>query len=345
MASWDMKRFLAAVIAAGSILAADVGTASAQDAGGFFKGKTVRITVGFAPGGGYDTYARLAARHWGNQIPGKPEIIVVNMPGASSLKSVQYLDAGAPKDGTVVTTFNPGLITQSLTTPETVKVRFTDYTWIGTMSRDVRVCYMWNATTKARSLETMRQLDQVVFGETGTGSSAYIEQRIIGQIFGVKVKQILGYPGSAEKRLAIERGELDGDCGAWTSIPPDWLRDGKISVVLRFARDLAPGMDDKAPVAIDLVSEPKKKNLLNLLGASNDFGRPYIAPKETPADRVAALRQSFAKTIADADFVAEAAKQKLTIIAPMIGEEAEKLLADIYATPADVVAEAKSISD
>ncbi len=344
MAMKTSMRLLAAAAGAFALAAADQAPAVAQDAGGFYAGKTVRLTIGYAPGGGYDSYARVLARYLGQQIAGHPEVIVVNMPGAASLKSVQYLDSGAPKDGTVLTSFNPGLITQSLTTPETVKARFTDYAWIGTMSRDVRVCYLWNATTKARSLDDMRKLDQVVFGETGTGSSAYVEQRLIGQFLGVKVRQVLGYPGSAEKRLAVERGELDGDCGAWTSIPPDWLRDGKISVVLRFTRDLAPGMDDKAPVASNLVSDDKK-DLLNLLGAPNDFGRPYIVSKETPADRVQVLRQAFAKTLADSQFRAEAAKQNLTIIGPMGGEEAEKLLSKIYATPAAVIAEAKAISE
>src|SRR3546814_10476962 len=104
----------------------------------------MKLTVGFTPGGGYDAYTRLLARHYGRYIPGNPDVIVMNMPGASSLKSVQYLNSGAPKDGTAITAFNPGLIIQSLTIPEKIKVKFTDFAWIGSISEDLRVCYVWH---------------------------------------------------------------------------------------------------------------------------------------------------------------------------------------------------------
>jgi tripartite-type tricarboxylate transporter receptor subunit TctC len=123
--------------------------AAAQDAATFYKGKTVRLVVGFTPGGGYDVYARALGRHFGRHIPGNPTVVVQNMPGAASLKSVQYLNAGAPADGTVITTFNPGLITQSLTAPDKVPVKFLDYAWIGNVSEDFRVCFTWNATGRA----------------------------------------------------------------------------------------------------------------------------------------------------------------------------------------------------
>src|SRR5258706_9761977 len=120
------------------------GSAYSQDAASFYSGKTVRIVVGFSAGGGYDQYARLLARHIGRHIPGTPSVIVQNMPGSASLKSVQYLDAGAPTDGTLITTFNPGLITQSITTPDKVPVKFSNYAWVGNISEDFRVCYTWN---------------------------------------------------------------------------------------------------------------------------------------------------------------------------------------------------------
>src|SRR5829696_550106 len=120
--------------------------ATAQDPASFYRGKTVRIVVGFTPGGGYDIYARALARHYGRHIPGNPTVVVQNMPGAASLKSVQYLTASAPTDGTLITTFNPGLITQSLTAPEKVNAKFLDYAWIGNVSEDFRACFTWNGT-------------------------------------------------------------------------------------------------------------------------------------------------------------------------------------------------------
>ncbi len=129
-----------------SVILASVTPAAAQDVASFYKGKTVRIVVGFTPGGGYDVYARSLARHFGRYIPGNPTVVVQNMPGAASLKSVQYLTAGAPTDGTLITTFNAGLLTQSLTSPDKVNVKFLDYAWIGNVSEDFRVCFTWNGT-------------------------------------------------------------------------------------------------------------------------------------------------------------------------------------------------------
>jgi tripartite-type tricarboxylate transporter receptor subunit TctC len=317
--------------------------ASAQSAAQFYKGKTMRLVVGFSPGGGYDSYTRVLARHYGRHIPGNPDIIVNNMPGASSLKSVQYLDGSAPKDGTVLTAFNPGLIVQSMTTPDKFPIDLRNYEWIGSVSEDIRVCYMWGANG-VKTWDDLLKRPQVIFGETGTGSSAYVNERILKDVFGVKVKQVLGYPGSAEKRLAIERGELDGDCGSFSSIPPDWVRDKKINVVIRFEQHLAPGMTADSPYAPDLAKDASQRELLLLLNSSGDIGRPYISPRGVPADRLKALREAFDATMKDPQFVADAEKQQLTVIAPLSGEEAHKMVVDIYKAPPDVVAKAKDIT-
>lgn len=321
---------------------AAAGPAFSQDAATFFKGKQMKLTVGFTPGGGYDAYTRLLARHYGRYIPGNPDAIVVNMPGASSLKSVQYLNAGAPKDGTAIVAFNPGLITQSLTIPDKIKVKFTDFAWVGSISEDLRVCYMWGETG-VKTWDDMLKRKQVIMGDTGAGSSSYVNQKMLQELFDVKLKQILGYPGSAEKRLAIERRELDGDCGSWTSIPEDWLRDKKINVVLRFSPHVALGLPESVTFAGDVLKDPKKKQALQLLTASAEIGRPFIASKAVPADRVKVLRDAFNAVTKDEQFLADADKQKL-LVTPMSGADVEKALAEIYKAPADVIALAKDIS-
>ncbi|MGE5539474.1 MAG: Bug family tripartite tricarboxylate transporter substrate binding protein [Gemmatimonas sp.] len=333
----------ARTVAALTAFIAVSGAAVAQDAAAFYKGKTMRLVVGFSPGGGYDAYTRLLARHYGRYIPGSPDIIVNNMPGASSLKSVQYLDSGAPKDGTVLTAFNPGLIVQSMTTPDKFPIDLRRYEWIGSISEDIRVCYMWHATG-VKTWDDLLKRPQVIFGETGTGSSAYVNERILKDVFGVKVKQVLGYPGSAEKRLAIERGELDGDCGSFSSIPPDWVRERKIDVVIRFEQHLAPGMTADAPYAPDLAKDAKQRQLLMLLNSSGDVGRPYIAPRGVPAERLKALRAAFDQVVKDPQFVADAEKQQLTVIAPLSGDDAYRMVEEIYKSPPDVVAQAKDIT-
>jgi tripartite-type tricarboxylate transporter receptor subunit TctC len=331
-------RFLAASL----LCLAAVAPAAAQDPASFYKGKTVRLVVGFSPGGGYDVYARLLARHYSRYIPGNPNVIVQNMPGAASLKSVQYLSTGAPSDGTIITTFNPGLITQSLTAPEKIGLKFLDYAWVGNVSEDFRVCYTWNGTG-IRSWADFMAKDKVTFGNTGVGTSAYIDNRILSHLFGVKLHTVQGYPGSADKRLAIERGELDGDCGSWTSMPEEWLRESKITPLIRFSKRRLPDMPESMPYAGDLLADEKKKQTFVLLTAGALIGRPYMAPREIPADRLAALRAAFDAATKDPELLAEAAKQRLAVT-PMSGAEVESAITQLYQAPPDVVAAAKDIS-
>jgi len=162
-------------------------------------------------------------------------------------------------------------------------------------------------------------------------------------LFGVKVNMVKGYPGSADKRIAIERGELDGDCGSWTSMPDDWLRDSKITVHIRFSRTLVPGMPASAAAARDLLTDPRKRDIFNLLTASAVVGRPYIAPKGVPADRLAALRAAFDATMKDPEFLADSEKQHLAVT-PMTGAEVETFIKGLYRTPPDIAAAAREIS-
>ena len=338
-----MRTSLWACLPMAMVVAALASPASAQNADNFFKGKQIKLTVGFTPGGGYDAYTRLLARHYGRYIPGNPEMIVVNMPGASSFKSVQYLNSGAPKDGTAITAFNPGLLIQSMTIPNKVNVKFTDFAWIGSISEDLRVCYMWHQTG-VKTWDDMLKRNPVIMGDTGAGSSSYVNQKIMQELFGVHLKHILGYPGSAEKRIAIERGELDGDCGSWTSLAEDWIRDKKVNIVLRFSPHVALGLPESVTYAGDLLkNDPKKQQVFQLISSSADIGRPFIAPKQVPADRLKVLRDAFNATMKDAKFLADAQKLKL-MVAPMTGEEIEKELKEIYQAPPDVIAMAKEIT-
>jgi len=317
--------------------------ALAANAGNFYKGKTVNLIVGFSAGGGYDQYTRLLGRHIAKHIPGHPDIVVNNMPGASGLKAVQYLDAGAAKDGTVIVSYNSGLITQSMTLPEKVKVNLANYAYVGSITEDIRICYMW-AATGVKTFAEMQKRPKVVFGETGRGSSAYVNERILKEIFGVHLQQVLGYPGSADKRLAIERGELDGDCGAYSSLSEDWLKNKKVNILIRFNQHVAPGMSDKIPYAVDLAKDPDTKKLLKLFAATGEVGRPYIMSRDAPKDRVDVLRAAFAATVKDPEFLADAKKQALVVIQPMNGKEAQKAVAEIYDAPPKVIAAAKKVT-
>ena len=188
----------------------------------FYKGKLFTIVVGFSPAGGYDNYARVLSRYIGSHIPGNPTVIVQNMPGAGSLTSVRYLNLTAPKDGTVMVIFNPGMVTQSIVQPEKIGVDFRQYAWVGVVTPDYRVCYSYGEAGP-KTWDEMMHRKEFILGSTGKSSGNYINGATLRLVFHAPVKQIMGYPGSAEQRLAIEQGALDGDCGSYSSIPLEWI--------------------------------------------------------------------------------------------------------------------------
>lgn len=318
-------------------------SAAAQDPASFYKGNTLRIIVGFSAGGGYDHYARVLARHMGRHIPGQPNVIVQNMPGAAGLKSVRYLATAAPTDGTVINAFNSGLLSQAVTAPKKIGLNFLDFGWLGSISEDFRVCFTWNGSG-IKTWQDMLQRPQVNFGITGVGTASYIDSKMLSDLFGVHIHQITGYPGTTEKRLGMERGELDGDCTGWTSVPEHYSRDKLITVHLRYSRRVVFGLPESVPVARDVLTDERKKQVLDLVTSSAVLGRPYIAPKSVPADRLQALRAAFDATMTDKEFVAEATKQRLTI-APMDAAESESFVRKLQQSPPDVVAAARALSE
>ncbi len=313
--------------------------AAAEDE--FFKGKTVTLVVGYSAGGGYDQYARALARHLGGRIPGNPAVLVANMPGAASLTAVRYLDANAPKDGTVITTFDPGLITESFAAPELFKIRFSDYQWIGSMLRDIRICYAWGATG-IRTWDDMMKRKEFLIGTTAKGSNAYVNGAILRKVFDAPVRQIAGYPGSNEQRLALERGELEGNCGSWSAMPQDWLVHAKINPLVRFSPTRPPDMPPDVPFIEDLATSRAQKDLLAVLDASAELGRPFIVAKTVPPQRVNMLRAAFQATLADAAFRAEAQAQSLALD-PVPGEEADAIIGKIYAAPPELARKVKDV--
>ena len=331
---------VATLAAPGALLALGLvpGAANAQD-DGFYKGKTVNIIVGFSPGGGYDTYARTLGRYFGKHIPGTPNVVVQNMPGAGSLASVRHVASVAGKDGLTIGAFNPGVITDSLISPDQVKMKFSDVIFLGSITRDFRVCYAWHAT----GIKSLKDLEgkQFIMGGTGPGTGNYLNGAMLRNVLGANVKQVLGYPGSNELRLGIERGELHGDCGSWSSTPEDWIKDKKINPFLSFSPARTPDMPEGIPFAGDVVTDPEKKQIINMLIAAGETGRPYIVAKETPPARVKVLRDSFTAAMKDKDFLADAKKQNLPIN-PIDGVAAEKLINAIYDKPAELIAKAKA---
>jgi tripartite-type tricarboxylate transporter receptor subunit TctC len=307
----------------------------------FFKGKTVTLVVGYSAGGGYDQYARALARHLGSAVPGNPSVLVQNLPGAASLTAVRYLDASAPKDGTAITMFDPGLITESFAAPELFKVKFSDYQWIGTMLRDIRICYAW-AATGIKTWDDMMKRKEFLIGTTAKGSNAYVNGAILRKVFNAPVRQIAGYPGSNEQRLALERGELEGNCGSWSAMPQDWLLHDKINPLVRFSTQRPPDMPPSVPFISDLATTAEQKDLLAVLNAAAELGRPFIVAKTVPPERVAVLRAAFRAALDDETFRAEAQAQSLPLD-PVPGEEAAAIINKIYSAPPELARKVKDV--
>ena len=315
--------------------------ALAQD--GFFKGKTVTIVVGYSAGGGYDQYARLVARHFGRHVPGHPNVIVQNMPGAASMTSVRHLDANAVKDGTVITTFDPGLILETIASPDVYKVRFSDYQWLGTLLRDIRICYASTASG-IKTWGEMMSRKEFLIGNTARGSNAYVNGAILRKVFRAPVRQISGYPGSNEQRLALERGELEGNCGSWSAIPQDWIVNRRINPLVRFSTKRPADMPASVPYVLDLATSQEQRDLLTILNASGELGRPFIVAKQIPAERMKMLRAALEATLKDESFLGEAQKQNLPLD-PVAGEEAERIMVTIYGAPPELAKKVKDVLD
>lgn len=322
-------------------LAAAVLMPSPASADDFYKGKTVTITVGFTPGGGFDANARLLARFLGNHIPGNPTVIVVNTPGAASAMSVERLDVNEATDGTFIDAFNFGLLGDSLLRPDVTKIDFRKYSWIGSISEDVTTCYVWRDDAP-KTIEALKTGKHYIFGDAGQGASEDINTKILIRIFHANITEATGYPGSAEVRLALERGEVDGDCGTFSSIPADWIKSPKFHPLMRSAESVPDGMSPDVPYILDIAPDARSREVIGFLIADGAVGRPYIVSHAVPADRVAILRAAFAATVKDPAFIAAAKTQNLPV-SPRTGEQAEKIVAQLYATPPDIIKEAQQL--
>jgi tripartite-type tricarboxylate transporter receptor subunit TctC len=338
--SYSRSLSLVALAAASIAL---TGPARADAVEDFYKSATVTLVVGFTPGGGYDQYARVLARYFGHHIPGNPTVIVQNMPGAGSLTSVKYLDASAPTDGTAIAVFNNGLLVQSATIPDKVTVDFTKVAWLGSITPDYRVCYAWS-TTGVKDWADVMKRKEFVLGSTGKGSGNYVNGAILRMVLKAPVKQILGFPGSAEQRLAIERGELDGDCGSWSSIPVDWVEAKKINTFVRFSAQRPQEIPESARYVGELSADQHQKDLIELLSAGDQLGRPLVMSQRVPADRLKAMRAAFDATMKDPGFVADAKKQNLGVD-PADYAAAEKIAAKIAKAPPALAHEAKDVME
>jgi tripartite-type tricarboxylate transporter receptor subunit TctC len=303
----------------------------------FYAGKTIHLIINSGVNNGFDTSGRLLGRHLARHIPGNPTVVVENMPGASGVVALQHIQTAAPKDGTSITIVNPGLVLSVLTDPETVKLDFSKYAWLGSIGGNTRVCFMWG-NTGLKSIEDMRKKDNIFMGLTGAGGISDIDQKTLSGVFGIKIKPIAGYDSGGAKRLAMERGEMDGDCAGSSTIAEDWIRDKKVNFVVRFQKEYPTRLGPGIPFSQDIA--PDKKELLQLLAAPADLGRPFVLSKEVPADRMKILFTAFDETVIDPQFVADSDKLNEEVTA-ISGQKLDEMVKALMALPSTVVDSAK----
>lgn len=296
----------------------------------FYEGRQVRLLIGYTAGGGYDTYARLLARHLGKHIPGNPTIVPQNMPGAGSLTLANFLYNVAPKDGSVIGTFGRGMAMEPLLSGQGTRFDASEFSWIGSLNNEVSVCVSWH-TSDVRTMEDLETMELIV-GGTGSGSDSDIFPTVISNLLDVNMTLISGYPGGNDILLAMERGEVDGRCGwSWSTVlsrSADWLAEDKINLLVQVALAKHPDLPD-VPLITDFADSEDELMAMELIFARQVIGRPYLAPPGIPAERHEALRRAFDATARDPEFLADAERIQLEIN-PVNGEEIDTLIARSY---------------
>lgn len=324
-------RFRKLTIALAACSAVALATAARADGvADFYKGKTVELYIGYSVGGGYDTYARLIARHIGKHIPGNPTIVPKNMPGAGSLKLANWLHSAAPQDGTVLATIARAAPFDPLFGNDAAQFKANEFNYIGSANNEVSVCVAV-AESGIKTVEDL-QTKELIVGGTGDTADTVQFPKIINAVLGTKMKIINGYPGGNDVVLAMERGEVQGRCGwSWSSVKSkkmDLVTDGKINIIMQLSTDKHPELPD-IPLVMDLAKSDDDRRLLNLIFARQELGRPYVAPPNVPAERVEALRTAFMATMKDPEFLKEAASADLEL-APVSGAKVQKLVLEAY---------------
>ena len=316
---------------------------AAQDAvAEFYRGKQVKIVVGFSAGGSSHLYAQVLARHMGKYIPGNPSLIVQNMPGAGGLVAANYTYSNASRDGLEFTITSRTAALEPLLGNRAAKFEPVKFNWIGSANIENSVCISWHTAPVKTIEEAFKQ--ELIVGGASTASQEVMFPRAFNRLLGTKFRIVTGYPGSTEILLAVERGEVHGFCGiGWTFVKlrkADWLREKKINILFQMALRKHPDIMH-VPAILDYARNDEERQVIEFLFAPQDMGRPFFAPPGVPAERVQALRAAFATTLKDPVFLAEAEKQGLEVqLVP--GETIQKLLVRIYASPQRVIERAKA---
>jgi tripartite-type tricarboxylate transporter receptor subunit TctC len=325
-----MRAKLNSAAIAAALIAYCASPAAADD---FYAGKQISFIVGAGVGGGYDLQARVAARHLGKHIPGKPAIIVQNMP--ARIAAANYMFSTAPKDGTTIALIQRGMLLAKLIYPAGTRFEIDKFHWLGSFNSETAVTLAWH-TAPHKTAKDLFDQELIVGGITGVDPET--TPKLYNSLMGTKFKVVTGYNSTSQIALAIERGEVHGIADwSWSSakaMRPDWLRDKKVTLLMQGGLDKEPELGN-LPSAFDFIRNDADRKVLELHFTQKTAARPVIAPPGVPADKVVILRKALAALAHDQEFLAEAEKGRIEFgFVP--GEEIDKVVALIAATPADV---------
>lgn len=335
-----VDRLWSSVVFSGAVAAAL--PVAAQGADPFYKGKTISVVSGFTPGGSYDFYSRLFARHVGRNIAGNPTVIVQTMPGAGGLNAANHLFKVAARDGTQL-----GMLSQTLAIGEAmgtpgIQYKSNDFNWVGRLSSSVEVTVTWH-TSKARSIADART-HEVLLASSGPGSALDNYPRVLAFASGLKLRIVSGYKGSTEALLAMERGEVDGSGTTWNTLKINrkpWLDDKRVNILVQYTSARSPELPD-VPAAVELGRTAEDRALLEFYMSGAEIGRSILTTPGVPAERLAELRAAFDKTMKDPELLAEIGKANAEL-APMPGVELQKLVARTLAVRPEIAARVREV--
>lgn len=311
------------------------GPAPAQE--DFYKGRTISLYIGFAPGGSYDLYARVLSRHLGKHIPGSPTVVAQTMQGAGSFRAANHLFAVAPKDGTAMGTVSQAIALEEMLGTGGIMFKSAEFTWIGRSTNITELMMTWH-TSKTRVFRDAL-IRETPIGSTGPGSPSEGWPRLLNGLAGAKFKIIGGYQASANALLAMERGEVDAAFTSWDTLSaskPEWLQNQRVNILVQFNRRRLAELPD-VPSVVELASNDEDRRILDFYVTGAEVGRSFIAPPGLPPDRAKALRSAFMKmSTEDAEYRAELERAKAPLN-PMPGDELQKMIAGIMQTPPALV--------
>jgi tripartite-type tricarboxylate transporter receptor subunit TctC len=302
--------------------------ASAQTPEQFYAGKTIDFVIGYPPGGSNDTLGRLVARHIGKHIPGKPNVVPKNQPGAGSFLAVNNIFNVSPKDGSVIGIGAPTMALDEKLGTQGVRFKTAEMNWVGRIDSLINMVFTWK-TSPVKTFADAQKIESTLSG-TGVGSTVSIYPTVMNNVFGTKFKLVMGYKGSNEAMLAVERGEVEGHSTSWTALKvahPDWIRDKSVNVFVQFALKRHAELPD-VPTAVDLARNDEERAILSAIMNATEVGTAFFTTPGVPADRLTALRRAFDAAMKDPDLLAEADKIKVGV-SPMAGEDLQKLVAEV----------------